>query len=245
MLKLKDLVVLLCLITFFTSATFSASVSGVVYDEGLNPVKGAVVRLEKEGTLYSQAVTDAAGAYSLSFPEGGYRLITTAVLDNQTLQTSAILNLSENDTIHVDILLMPELGIEIPELVIVEEEAPFPTPVEEPTIDWAAIGFTATLFIAALLVIYFIWKRKTEEIRKEFEALKLKTEEERPLGKFLTDDERVYQLIRRRGEVPQKHLVTETGFSKAKMTLILEKLEKLGRITRRSVGREKIIKLVE
>jgi uncharacterized membrane protein len=244
MTKIRFSIVFLCLITFLSPIIYSAFLTGTIYDEGINPVKGATVSLERGQTLYSQMITNQSGEYLFSLPSGEYQIIASMKKGNQTLQTSAILNLSESDNIRIDLILMQELGIKIPEIVTIEEEKPFVSPAEEPSINWVTIGFVFFLIIVAIVLIYFVWKRQAEGIKKEIEEIKKKREEP-PLGRFLTDEEKIYQLVQRMKEVPQKHIVIETGFSKAKVTLILKKLEKMGKIKRTSTGREKIIKPVE
>lgn len=245
MAETKFSIVSFCLFLSLTYVCFSASVGGIVYDENVNPAKGATVTLEKEQSLqlYGQVITSQGGDYNFSFPPGMYRLTAMIKKNNQILQTSVSLNLSADDNVTVDLLLLPELGLEVQDLAVVEEEQPFAAPIEEvqvQQVNWILILVIFVLFIAAI-VTYFGWKKKTEEMEKEIREIKLK-KEELPLGRYLTDEERIYQLVRRRGQSPQKHIVAETGFSKAKVTLILKKLEKLGKVKRETVGREKIIK---
>jgi len=255
MQKIRFFIIFLYLITSFILPIFSASVSGVIYDENINPLKGAIVKIEKDQALYSQIITEQTGNYQFSLPTGDYNLTASVKERNQTLQTSVALKLSENTSIVIDLLLLPELGAEIPEIVTPTEEEEFPSMAEETLpITPIFLGFVIILIIAVIFVVYSIWKKQAEqekvqkkqaeETKREIEEIKRKKEEP-PLGRFLTDEEKIYQMVQRMKEVPQKHIVIETGFSKAKVTLILKKLEKIGKIKRTSTGREKIIKPVE
>jgi len=264
MTKYRNLPVFLCLITLLSSTVFSAFVEGVIYDDSISPIKGALVKAEKDTSLYSQIVTNTSGAYSFSLPEGTYTITASVRLGAQELQTSILLNLSTEDTIVVDLLLMPDLGADLPDIISPTDDLDFPELVEPGskssgiTLDTNFIVLALILMAALLLAIYYVWKRQTEgqakheqdtkrhseEIKKEIDELK-KIRETPPLGKFLTDEEKIYQMVQRMGEVPQKHIVTETGFSKAKVTMLLKKLEKIGKIKRTSTGREKIIKIAD
>lgn len=228
----------------FISMLFSASISGVVYDESLNPVKGAIVTLMRENVTYNQFITNSSGIYQFNVSGGNYQLIAFFP-DNNAVKSTVSLNLSDADSVRIDLILIPELGVEPPDIVTPElKEEEFILPFTEVGTNWIVVGFFVSLFIALLFIIYLALKRKTEELEKEL-VKKIETIEERPLGKFLTDEERIYQIIRRYREIPQKNIVIETGFSKAKISLILRKLEKLGKISRTHVGREKIVKIIE
>jgi uncharacterized membrane protein len=247
MTRIRFSIVFLCLITFLSSIAYPASLTGTIYDEGINPISGATVSLKNGQMLYSQVITNQSGEYDISCPAGEYELTASMNKDSQMLKTSVALNLSENDSFHIDLILMPEFGVSVPEIVTIPEEQNFTTPLpseQNGSLTWIIIGFGVVLIAVAIIITYFVWKKQTEGIKKEIQEIKL-NKQEPPLGRFLTDEEKVYQIILKHREIPQKHIVTQTEFSKAKVTMILKKLEKLGKIKRTSTGREKIIKPVE
>ena len=53
----------------------------------------------------------------------------------------------------------------------------------------------------------------------------------------------VLKVLEERGEVSQKELVKLTGFSKAKLSLVLKQLEQEGVVERYRIGRQKVVKL--
>jgi len=101
--------------------------------------------------------------------------------------------------------------------------------------------------IALFLVIYFILTRKffvserekpvtpVEEERPEWESLKAGYEE--TLDSLKGDEHIIYkEIFDSRGEILQRKLPEKTGFSKAKVSRILDRLEQKGLIERRSYG---------
>ena len=239
---------MLCVIVSFTSMASAASISGMIYDSEANPLRGAIVALERGGSLMGQAVTNDSGSYSFQDLESDrYVIIVSGVQGNQTIRTGAALNLSGPNDAKVDFVLIESLTVAPIDLITGIEETQFasPQPTEPAKADYMPIAAAVVVVLAAALIVIYIAQRKqTRQLRKEIEALSAKKEEP-TMGRFLTDEEKVYQIVQRRKEVPQRDIVIETDFSKAKVSLILRKLEQIGKVRRTTVGRVKLVRFVE
>jgi len=80
------------------------------------------------------------------------------------------------------------------------------------------------IFILILVIIYFILYHR-KRVRSEF------------FKGFFEDEKRVVEILMKRGFVYQNKLEKELGFSRAKMTRILKKLEAKGLIVKEKVGK--------
>ncbi len=103
------------------------------------------------------------------------------------------------------------------------------------------VGICIVLF----LVLYFIFrmptfsveKKQEREEKKEFNWLKIKSTCEENLGKLSGDEYKVYkEIFDSEGEILQRELPERLGFYKAKVTRILDKLERKGLVERKSYG---------
>lgn len=220
----------------------SAIVEGTVYDENLEEIS-AVITIKKDNLMYSQ-ITARDGHYKIEIQSGNYTFIVWNAERN--LSSTYKLNI-ENDSIF-DFILIPSQfqPIDLPEIINIEEGY-FPEIYEEKEeISLLPIFALIIAILIFVIFIYFYARKKSEEISKklaeEIEELKKKSLEEKE-RLYLSDEERIYQIIQERKEIPQKEIVKITGFSKAKVTLILEKLERKGKIERLSIGREKIVRM--
>jgi uncharacterized membrane protein len=233
------------MLNLIISLLLSATIEGTVYDENLNKIP-AVITIKKNDLMYSQ-LTTKDGDYKIQIPSGNY----TFIVWNKEKNLTDIYKLNiENDTVF-DFILLPSQyqPIDFPETVSIEEiKEEFPAMYEEKgeiTSSLLIYGLVVIIVIIVIIIFlfYFYAKKKSEEITKKIkeEIEELKKREEKK--EYLSDEEKVYQMIQEGKEVPQKEIVKKTGFSKAKVTLILEKLEKKGKIERLSVGREKIVRI--
>jgi uncharacterized membrane protein len=228
------------MLNFVICLSFAVLIEGTVYDESLNKIP-AVITIKKNNLIYSQ-LTTKDGEYAVQIPAGNY---TFVVWNRDRNLTSTYKLTIEEDSIF-DFVLLPSQyqPIDIPEIVSIEEmHEEFPELYEVEKAPSLNLVFVAIAIIILLIILfYFYIKKKSDEIaqklRKEIEEIRQKSSAK----EYLNDTERVYQLIQEKGEIPQKEIVSKMGFSKAKVTLILEKLEKMGKIERLTIGREKIVR---
>jgi len=115
-------------------------------------------------------------------------------------------------------------------------------PVHKNNISWLfvlAFG-VAFLILGAGTYLTFLPAEKPpiviEETKKEFKQI--------DLTKLDEDEKKIYEIIKAKGgSAYQSDLVTETSFSKVKVTRILDKLEMMGILERRRRGMTNIIVL--
>ncbi len=118
------------------------------------------------------------------------------------------------------------------------EENMLECPVHKSTFSWmviAAYGVGIAILLVGLYLL-FIFKQPKKEEKKEFEAV--------DISKLDEEENKIYQIIKaKEGSVFQSDLLRETGFSKVKVTRILDKLELKGIVERKRRGMTNIILL--
>ncbi len=213
--------------------TFSLAFEGYVYDISLEKVPYAVVSVySTNGGLLSRQLADANAHYDIPLPDGEYVVVAykpgTNLYSNETIDI-----VSDNQ--RYDILLSPKLDYEkLPEMDLpgigeLPEASPELVADQPETQQTTDIGWIIAITIVALIVgIAYI----------------IKVKQKKTLVKH-SDEEYVLDIIREHnGEIKQKDIVQLTGWSEAKVSLILKELKKKGKIKKRKVGREKIVHLV-
>ncbi len=99
----------------------------------------------------------------------------------------------------------------------------------------AAFGIDFLIFGVGLYIAFF-YKSLSQELKKEFREI--------DLSKFDDEEKKVYGIIRNKeGSAYQTDLIKETGFSKVKVTRILDKLETKDILERKRRGMTNIIVL--
>ncbi|MBI2970947.1 MAG: MarR family transcriptional regulator [Candidatus Aenigmarchaeota archaeon] len=100
----------------------------------------------------------------------------------------------------------------------------------------ALVGFAITglLFLFGILLVFMSRKEVAAELETKEKTEKLVKE----LGK---DEQKLYETVRSAGAVFQSELVEKTGFTKVRVTRILDKLEAKGLVERKRRGMTNIV----
>src|SRR3989338_9215052 len=99
----------------------------------------------------------------------------------------------------------------------------------------AAFGINFLIFAVGVYVAFF-YKLFSKESKMEFKEL--------DLSKLDEDEKKIYEIIKgKNGSAYQSDLIKETGFSKVKVTRILDKMETADIIERKRRGMTNIIVL--
>ncbi len=235
---IKKILVLMLLISF---TVFGAGIHGVVYRWSDMEETPALVRVTAVDTeeLVHQEITGESGYYSANLSEGNF--IVEAFQGN--LSTVQRINLQKEEFKRIDLVLFPSedylfpgLGDIpgyydsndplIPEVIDFEEEEPEDTEEITPFVIYFALGV-----LSVLLALTYFLKIRGEKILKETQHVP-------------SDEEEVLNILKKEGgETYQSRIKEETGFSAAKTSELLSKMEKEGKINRERKGREKIVKL--
>lgn len=105
-------------------------------------------------------------------------------------------------------------------------------------ISWAlttAFGIDFLVFVAGVYIAFF-YKPLQKELKKDFKEI--------DLSRLDDDEKKVYSIIKgKSGSAYQTDLIKETGFSKVKMTRVLDKLESMDILDRKRRGMTNIIVL--
>jgi len=104
------------------------------------------------------------------------------------------------------------------------------------------VNIGLAIFTAAI-GIYLIFFGKEEKIITKVEQNKITKEDYQKILSNLSDDERLVleKIIEAQGMIFQSNLVKSTGFSKSKISRILDKLENIGLIERKRYGMTNIV----
>ena len=104
-----------------------------------------------------------------------------------------------------------------------------------------ALGITGVIIIISLFLIFskpnekiIIRKVKEKKIQREVD-----------LSSFRPEEKKIYNLVKGNGAIFQADLIEKTGFSKARMTRIIDKLEGSGLVERKSRGMTNVVVLRE
>ncbi len=212
---------------------FSLGLQGYVYDISLEKVPYAVVSVySNKGELVSRQLADSDAHYNISLPNGVYQVVTykpgTNLYCNETVDIVSGVQ-------RYDIILSPRLDyeelpeIDLPGIGELPETGPELVADQPETQRTTDISWVIAVAIVALVVgiTYIIRVKQRKRLVKH------------------SDEEYVLDIIREHnGEIKQKELVKLTGWSEAKVSLILKELKKRGKIKKRKVGREKIVYLL-
>lgn len=101
------------------------------------------------------------------------------------------------------------------------------------------IGGLSLVALAGGLALYWRYYRKTDA--DEDEAADAASETDNTM-EAVTDEDRIWQLLDQNGgRLPQSEIVTETGWSKSKVSRLLTRMEDDDQITKINIGRENLI----
>lgn len=101
------------------------------------------------------------------------------------------------------------------------------------------LGFTTVFILAGIGVFMFLTDKKYQE-ELTVKAKKI----EKTLANLTKDEKKIYKLVKENGGIIfQSELVEKSGFSKAKVSRILDKLESKNLVERRRRGMSNVIVL--
>src|SRR3989344_3101378 len=104
-----------------------------------------------------------------------------------------------------------------------------------------ALAIAGILVIVSLFLLFSKQKEKLV-VRKIKEK---KIEKNIDLSGFRREEKEVYNLVKKNGAIFQADLIDKTGFSKARMTRIIDKLEGHGLVERKRRGMTNVVVLKE
>lgn len=230
------LLISIVVIVSFASGT---QISGTTYDWiEETPLEFTVIKAYFEENLAGQTVSDKNGFYSLSLAEGQYFINAEYTKNGSKYRTDENITVLGNEIV-LDLLLIddfPEItDIEdLPQNIFpdeyfaesseLEEE---PVVIEQEPQDNPAL-YTLIAGIVLLSVIFLIFA-------KHFYFKKPKSIE--------LSDNTVLSIIQGKKECLQSDIVEKTGFSEAKVSLIIKSLIEQGKIQKQKVGRNNVLSL--
>ena len=98
----------------------------------------------------------------------------------------------------------------------------------------------AIVGVLVIVSLFLIFSKPTEKIVVK-KIKEKKTEIKRDLSSFRPEEKQVYALVKENGAIFQADLIEKTGFSKARMTRIIDKLEGSGLIERKRRGMTNVV----
>jgi uncharacterized membrane protein len=108
---------------------------------------------------------------------------------------------------------------------------------------YLALGIVGILFIVSLVLIFS--KPQTQTIIKTRTIEKKKPERKYDLSNLRAEEKKVFELIKENKTIFQADLIEKTGFGKAKMTRIIDRLEGNGLVERKRRGMINVVVLKE
>src|SRR3989338_246871 len=106
--------------------------------------------------------------------------------------------------------------------------------------------YLALVIVGVLIItsLFLIFSKPNEKIiiRKVKEK---KIQREVDLSSFRPEEKKIYNLVKGNGAIFQADLIEKTGFSKARMTRIIDKLEGSGLVERKRRGMTNVVVLKE
>ena len=106
---------------------------------------------------------------------------------------------------------------------------------------YLALGIVGVLVIVSLFLIFS--KPNEKVVVKKVREKKIQKEVD--LSSFRPEEKQVYNLVKGNGAMFQADLIENTGFSKARMTRIVDKLEGSGLVERKRRGMTNVVVLKE
>ncbi len=238
----------------FISGAQAATLHGTIYDwsDFENPLKGAIVEVN---STPSQYVVSANGTFSFNLSPGNY-MIKAKYYHNNILEFAAEDEIridKEGDYVH-DLLLFPSTELDKQYLGDINLTGDLVT-----KSDSNQIYYIITIFLvfAALLILYWMRKKKNKPIEKSpgetigiLPEISPEVPPVIPLENIaktesieLPEDLReIYGLLLKKGgRVTQKDLRKEVKYGEAKVSLMIADLENRGLVKKIKRGRANII----
>ncbi len=227
----RFLLIALLLFTLITAGK-SATIEGRIYSwDSFEPVRSCIVTLNSTPV---QKIVAVNGNYSFDVPPGVYR-IEVVCYSNQKLFAEEVIEVRQNGTFHIDMLAQPfieELNVTVPEINLTFDENEPENP-ETQNFSTTLLYVFPALLASIGLIYYYTSKRRKEESNNGEEVLP-------------EDLNEIMEIIRKEGgRITQKELKKKTGYSDAKISLMIADLENRGKIEKIKKGRGNIIFLKE
>ena len=106
---------------------------------------------------------------------------------------------------------------------------------------YLSLSVVGVLVIFGLILVFS--KPESKTIIKKIKEKKI--EKKVDLSSFRPEEKQVYNLVKENGAIFQADLIEKTGFSKARMTRIVDKLEGRGLVERKRRGMTNVVVLKE
>ena len=104
---------------------------------------------------------------------------------------------------------------------------------------YLALGIVGVLIVFSLFLIFS--KQSERIVVKKIKEKKIQKKVD--LSSFRQEEKQVYNLVKENGATFQADLIEKTGFSKARMTRIIDKLEGSGLVERKRRGMTNVVVL--
>lgn len=236
----KKLILSIFFIICLSSIVSAAEIKGKIYDIELNIVNNAKIEIN---TIPKQVLIASDGVYSFNLAPGTYTIIATYPPDD--LKIIEHITVKEQGSYNLDLILWPNLDVEeeiLDEISTIDIADVF---VEEDANSLGRLGIAVilTVLIGVVIFIWYKFKSKTEEIKKQVEknTKKVKEKQKPVLDKELN---KLYQFIKQEeGRTTQKDIRKNFPQSEAKISLMIAELEDKGIIKKIKKGRGNIIVL--
>ncbi|MBN1645352.1 hypothetical protein JW851_04955 [Candidatus Woesearchaeota archaeon] len=234
---LRKLIFGLMLLILLSSLASAAVIEGKIYDIELNELSNVKIEVN---TVPRQILVSTDGSYSFNLPSGTYSI--TATYSKEDLKIIEHVTVKDQGTYNLDLILFPDLD---PEAEILNEVTEIDIANSYFEEDANTLGRLTIIIVLAVLagLIIFIWfkfKSKTEEIKKEVEK-KVAKASRPPVPEDLKD---LVKFIKQEGgRTTQKDIRKHIPLSEAKISLMIAELEDKGLIKKIKKGRGNIIVL--
>jgi len=217
------------------NAATAATVSGKVYDFGLELVNESVVSID---TVPKQVFVAKAGIYTFNVPAGDYTI--SAEQPEQELFAAENITVPEQGNYNLDLILFPSFDYE--EELLNDSELDLSTPFDEPIV-WPY--YVAAAAVAAGAIVYYFAKRRRQKAEPAAKETVAKKEERKTPEAAETDlPEKIVSFIKKEGgRTTQKEIRKAFPFSEAKISLAVAELEHKGIVEKIKQGRGNIVVL--
>lgn len=220
-----------------SSLASAAQIQGQVYDLELNVLNNVKVEVD---TVPKQILVVKDGSYAFDLDPGNYAITATYLPDD--LKITEHVTIKDQGAYTLDLILFPNLD---PETEILDEISDIDVTGTffEEEVNTLGRLITAVVLIGlvvAVVIIWFKFKKKTEEIKKDVKKQVAKVSKP-----SVPDDlkELVAFIKQEGGRTTQKDIRKHIPLSEAKISLMIAELEDKGIIKKIKKGRGNIIVL--
>jgi len=256
MVSSSKLFTFILFLIFISSVVYSVSLHGMVYNaDNMQLLNNSFITLGHGDGIIQQQVF-STGHYSLEVPNGEYKICAyyykDGQLDSYAEYELSLSNVSENDSVYLDLLLIP---YELQKITPGFKPPFFSSP---PSNNSIVPSFNLTFIIISLLIViifvivifgvYHLFRSsssKNNSKNKYAKNQKDAGDSHISLNKLDSDCSSIVEILKENeGRIEQKTLREILNFSESKMSLTLSELESYSIIKRIKRGRKNIIKLI-